>query len=59
MLGIPVLALHERAVTGGIFDVVPGEPGLYQVFVDEDWNAAGFQSTFSDWCSDVREQGRM
>jgi uncharacterized protein YjbI with pentapeptide repeats len=58
MLGIPILALRERDVSGGIFELAPGEPGFYPVFVDEDWNTTGFLNAFSNWCSDVREESR-
>ena len=59
MLGIPMLVIREHAVSGGIFDIAPGEPGVYQVFVDEDWTSKAFLNPFSNWCSDAREQGRM
>jgi hypothetical protein len=58
MLGIPILILRERGVSGGIFDISPSEPGMYQVFVDEDWTSEAFLNPFSNWCSDAREQGR-
>jgi len=57
-LGIPVLVLRERQVSGGIFDVAANDSGLYQVFVDDDWNVGSFQHAFSNWCADVREQAR-
>lgn len=58
MLGIPMLVLRERDVTGGIFDIPPGEPGIYQAHLDDDWNEPAFLNTFSQWCSSVRENGR-
>jgi len=58
-VGIPLLALRERQVSGGIFDVGAIDSGFYQVAMEEDWNASSFQHAFSNWCADVREQAGL
>jgi hypothetical protein len=57
--GAAIFVIKEPDVSGGIFDIAPGEPGVYQVFVDEDWTSKAFLNAFSNWCSDAREQGRV
>jgi len=59
MVGMPILLFGKRGVSGGIFDVVPGEVGVYQVFVDDDWSSKAFLNPFSNWCSDAREHARV
>lgn len=58
MLGIPVLVISESIVNDGVFESALSGPGMYHLSMDEDLNGSAFLNAFSNWCSDVREQGR-
>lgn len=58
MARLPILLINEAGISGGIFDPTLGEPLVYRVSIEEDWNAPASQNTFADWCADVREHSR-
>ena len=59
MLGLPMLVICQRGVSGGIFDTASGEHQVYKVGIEEDWNASTFINSFTGWSADVRERGRV
>jgi hypothetical protein len=58
MLGLPLLVIYQREVSGGIFDTAAGEHQVYRAVI-EDWNASTFSNAFTQWSADVRERGRV
>lgn len=58
-LGLPLLVICQRGVTGGIFDTSAGEHQVYRSLVEDGWNASTFTRAFTDWSADVRERGRV
>jgi len=58
-LGLPLLVISQRGVTGGIFDTTSGEHQVYRALVEDGWNASTFTHAFTDWSADVRERGRV
>lgn len=59
MQGMPILVVCEKPVRDGIFENSLTGPGIYYVSTEDNLNGEIFQNTFSNWCSDVREQARM
>jgi hypothetical protein len=57
-LGLPLLVMCQREVTGGIFDTISGEHQVYRALIEDGWNASTFTHAFTDWSADVRERGR-
>ena len=58
MLGLPLLVISQKQVSGGVFDTASVEYQVYQARVDEDWTAPAFLQSFADWSADVRERSR-
>jgi len=58
-LGLPMLVVCQRAVSGGVFDTRSGEHQVYKAFIEDGWNAATFTNSFAGWSADVRERGRV
>lgn len=57
MLGIPMLVLCQRGISGGVFDTAAGEHQVHRAALEE-WNTSEFISTFSNWSADVRDRSR-
>ncbi len=57
MLGLPMLVIYQRGISGGVFDTALGEHQVYRALIEEDWNTGAFIKSFKEWSADVR--GRL